>query len=188
MQRWRLSISVLAVLMMSGVGCGRPDTGANADIAPASSHERSTAKAGNSRSFSLIDQHGKLVTEETFRGEWLIVFFGFTHCADFCPTTLYRVSAALKELGEEARNVRVVFITIDPERDTPELLKIYLKPFGEGFTGLGGQCAAGGRSDHNFPDVFTQAACSAGRVVLRRSQHVTLRCRSRWLSQSSVVV
>lgn len=138
MQRWRLSISVLAVMMMSGIGCGRPDTGANADIAPASSHEKSTAKAGNRRSFSLIDQHGQLVTDQTFRGEWLIVFFGFTHCADFCPTTLFRVSAALKELGEEARNVRVVFITIDPERDTPELLKTYLESFGAGFTGLGG--------------------------------------------------
>jgi protein SCO1 len=92
-------------------------------------------ETGRYPSYSLVDQHGRPMTEKTFRGEWLIVFFGFTHCPDFCPTTLYRLSKTLDELGVQAQNVRVAFITVDPERDAPQVLEAYLHPFGPKFTG-----------------------------------------------------
>lgn len=94
--------------------------------------------AGARRTFSLVDQHGRPITDDTFRGEWLIVFFGFTHCPDFCPTTLFRLDQSLEKLAATARNVRVLFITVDPERDTPEALAAYLQPLGPKFIGATG--------------------------------------------------
>jgi protein SCO1 len=91
-----------------------------------------------SRAFALTDSRGTAVTDQSFRGEWVIVYFGFTHCADTCPAALFKLSQALDSLGEQGAHVRVAFITIDPERDSSEALKDYLRPFGSRFTGLTG--------------------------------------------------
>src|SRR4051812_36705007 len=69
--------------------------------------------------FRLTDQNGRTVTEQDFKGGPFLVFFGFTHCPEICPTTLFEVSEILRKLGPDAERVRVLFITIDPERDTP---------------------------------------------------------------------
>jgi protein SCO1 len=90
------------------------------------------------RTFSLVDSAGATVSDRSFRGDWLIVFFGFTHCADICPTSLFKLSRALESLGDQGGHVRVAFITIDPKRDSPQVLKSYLKAFGPRFTGLTG--------------------------------------------------
>lgn len=79
--------------------------------------------------FALTDQTGRLVTEQDFRGEYLLVFFGFTHCPDVCPTTLQTISIALDLLGERAGEVQPLFVTVDPERDTPEVLARYVAVF-----------------------------------------------------------
>jgi protein SCO1/2 len=92
--------------------------------------------------FTLIDQNGKTVTDADFRGKPFLVFFGFTHCPDVCPTTLYEMSEVLKELGPDANKTAALFITVDPERDTPEELKRYISSFHERIIGLTGSEAA----------------------------------------------
>jgi protein SCO1 len=79
--------------------------------------------------FRLVDQNGKTVTDADLRGKWLLVYFGYTHCPDACPTALNDISIALDELGPKRAEVRPVFITVDPERDTPEALKSYVTSF-----------------------------------------------------------
>src|SRR5215813_10091838 len=79
--------------------------------------------------FQLVDQNGKTVTEADLRGKWSLIYFGYTHCPDACPTALNDISIALSELGPKRDAVRPVFITVDPERDTPETLKAYVTSF-----------------------------------------------------------
>ena len=79
--------------------------------------------------FHLVDQEGKTVTDADLRGKWSLVYFGYTHCPDACPTALNDISIALDELGPKRAAVRSVFITVDPERDTSEVLKSYVTSF-----------------------------------------------------------
>jgi cytochrome oxidase Cu insertion factor (SCO1/SenC/PrrC family) len=88
--------------------------------------------------FSLVDDTGQAVTEKDFAGKWQLVFFGFTYCPDVCPTTLATVSAVLEELGDDADQVAPLFVTVDPERDTPAVLADYLANFDERIVGLTG--------------------------------------------------
>jgi protein SCO1/2 len=88
--------------------------------------------------FALIDQHGRDVHASDFHGTWLLVLFGFTSCPDVCPTSLARVTAALHLLGHESPRVRVAMITVDPDRDTPEVLRQYLAGFDTRLVGLTG--------------------------------------------------
>jgi protein SCO1/2 len=79
--------------------------------------------------FRLVDQNGKPFTEANLQGKWHLVFFGYTHCPDTCPTTLNELALALDKLGAKKRQVDIVFISVDPERDTPEFLKSYIASF-----------------------------------------------------------
>ena len=79
--------------------------------------------------FRLVDQNGKTVTDADLKGKWSLVYFGYTHCPDACPTALNDISIALDELGPKRDAVRPVFITVDPERDTAEVLKAYVTSF-----------------------------------------------------------
>jgi protein SCO1/2 len=79
--------------------------------------------------FRLIDQNGRTVTDADLKGKWSLVYFGYTHCPDACPTTLNEIAIALDDLGPKRDAVRPVFITVDPERDTPEVLKSYVTSF-----------------------------------------------------------
>ena len=76
--------------------------------------------------FRLTDHNGRTVTDQDLKGRPFLVFFGFTHCPDVCPTTLFEVSEILRALGKDGERVRALFVTVDPERDTPEKLKDYL--------------------------------------------------------------
>ncbi len=80
-------------------------------------------------SFRLTDQNGKTVTDADLKGKWSLVYFGYTHCPDACPTALNDISIALEDLGTKRDAVRPVFITVDPERDTPDALKAYVTSF-----------------------------------------------------------
>jgi protein SCO1/2 len=91
--------------------------------------------------FHLVDQNGRAVTDADFRGKTLVVFFGFTHCPDICPTTLFEMSEVLKRLGPDADKAAALFVTVDPERDTPEKLKDYLSNFHPRIFGLSGTVA-----------------------------------------------
>ncbi len=88
--------------------------------------------------FALTDQNGNAVTEATFRGKFMLVYFGYTYCPDVCPTTLTDIGAAVDALGAAGDKVVPIFITVDPERDTPEHLKEYLGYFHPRFVGLTG--------------------------------------------------
>lgn len=88
--------------------------------------------------FALTDHTGKARTLSDFKGKVVVLFFGYTHCPDVCPTTLSEVDAALKELGTKANDVQVLFVTVDPERDTQELLAQYVPAFNPRFLGLRG--------------------------------------------------
>src|SRR5262245_8052539 len=88
--------------------------------------------------FALTDQNGKTVTDPNFRGRFMLVFFGFTHCPDICPAELQVMSQSLDALGPRAEEVAPIFITLDPERDTPEDVGAYVKNFGPRFLGLTG--------------------------------------------------
>ncbi|WP_119270318.1 SCO family protein [Taklimakanibacter deserti] len=86
--------------------------------------------------FKLAASSGDTVDSETLKGQPFAVFFGFTHCPDVCPTTLYEMSSALGKLGSEAKDLKVFFITVDPERDTTAFLKSYLTSFDPRIVGL----------------------------------------------------
>ncbi|MGI9381814.1 MAG: SCO family protein [Methyloligellaceae bacterium] len=89
-------------------------------------------------SFSLVDQHGKAVTEASLKGKPTVLHFGFTHCPVICPTTLYEVAGRMRDLGPVAGDIRFVFATVDPERDTVDVLKTYIENFDERIIGLTG--------------------------------------------------
>jgi protein SCO1/2 len=92
--------------------------------------------------FRLIDEDGRTVTEQDLKGRPFLVFFGFTHCPDVCPTTLSDISEVMGKLGPDADRVGALFITVDPERDTPDKLKDYLANFDPHLKGLTGDPAA----------------------------------------------
>ena len=92
--------------------------------------------------FSLTDQNGRTMTDQNLKGRPFLVFFGFTHCPDICPTTLFEVSEIFRLLGPDADRVSALFITVDPERDTPTALKDYLSSFDPHLVGLTGDPSA----------------------------------------------
>ena len=93
--------------------------------------------------FELVDQTGNAVTRDTFRDHWSLVFFGFTHCPDICPTTLQVLATARKDLADNGQEPlpRIVLVSVDPERDTPELMGQYVDYFGDGNLGVTGNLA-----------------------------------------------
>lgn len=106
------------------------------------------------RSLELTDHHGKPRRLEDFRGKAVVVFFGFTHCPDVCPTTLADMAIAMKQLGAEAERVQVLMVTVDPERDTPGLLAKYVPAFDRRFLGLYGDLEATRRTAKEFKVYF----------------------------------
>jgi len=88
--------------------------------------------------FRLLDHNGRVVTDANFKGRPFLVFFGFTHCPDICPTALFEMSEVLKRLGSDADKTAALFISVDPERDTPEKLKDYVSSFHPRVFGLTG--------------------------------------------------
>jgi protein SCO1 len=94
--------------------------------------------------FTLIDDSGAPVSDKTLLGKPYVIYFGYTYCPDVCPTTLYDLSRWIKELGSDANKLNYVFVTVDPERDTPKLMNTYLSSFDKhirGFTGTAEQIA-----------------------------------------------
>ena len=88
--------------------------------------------------FSLIDHRGMVITEKDFLGHPSALFFGFTHCPEVCPTTMSKLSMLLDELGTKGDQIKVYFVTLDPDRDTPEVLMNYLSAFNERFIAITG--------------------------------------------------
>jgi protein SCO1/2 len=102
------------------------------------------------KALELTDHTGRPRRLEDWRGKVVVVFFGFTHCPDVCPTTLADASQVMKELGPDAERVQVLFVTVDPERDTQEVLRKYVSAFDPRFLGLYGDAAATQRAAREF--------------------------------------
>jgi len=113
------------------------------------------------KELALNGHDGRPRTLADFRGKAVVLFFGYTHCPDICPTTLVDVAGALKTLGNESAQVQVLFVTLDPERDTPEVLSKYVPAFNPGFLGLSGDEAATQRAAKEFKIFYEKRPGSA---------------------------
>ena len=123
--------------------------------------------------FELTDHQGMARTDEDFSGSWLLVFFGFANCPDVCPTTLAEVAAVMDGLGEDAVRVQPLFISIDPERDTPAALADFVPRFEAGIVGLTGtpeQISATSRSFYIYYEKIDEAAAPGGYTMSHSSQ------------------
>lgn len=122
---WR---PILLSLFLVLAGCDTRPQFANADL----------SYADFGKDFALTDHNGQPRTLADFRGKAVVIFFGYTQCPDVCPTTMTGMAEAMKQLGADAAKVQVLFVTVDPERDTRELLAQYVPAFHPGFLGLYG--------------------------------------------------
>lgn len=112
--------------------------------------------------FSLIDQNGKPFTDADLKGKWNLVFFGYTHCPDVCPTTLNDLSLALEQLGAKGKDVGIVFISVDPDRDTPAVLKSYVESFGGPIEALTGPADAVAKAAADYKVYYARHPRSDG--------------------------
>ena len=138
--RWLAAVAMLAAALTLAACAPSPPKFLASDITGSSfGHD-----------FSLPDASGKQRSLADFRGKVVVVFFGYTHCPDICPTTLAETAAALKKLGADADRVQVLFVTIDPERDTANALAKYVTAFDPRFLGLRGDAQATSRAAKEF--------------------------------------
>lgn len=139
----RLLLLLVAFVLLAGCGEPKPQFQAT-DV----------SGLNFSGDFHLADHQGKPRTLADFRGKVLVMFFGYTHCPDVCPTTLADLAAAMKKLGPDADRVQVLFVTVDPERDTPELLSKYVPAFHPSFLGLRGSPEETARTAKDFKILY----------------------------------
>ncbi len=169
---------VLVLLAALLAGCGNKE-------APVEYKGTDITGADFGRRLELTDHNGRHVTLDTFRGKLVVLFFGYTHCPDVCPTTLSDMSQALKLMGPEAASqVQVLFASVDPERDTPETLKAYVPYFNESFLGLYGTPEEVAKAAAEFKVMYRKHVepgatgylvdHSAGSYVLDKSGHLRL--------------
>lgn len=114
------------------------------------------------KALALNDHHGKPRTLQDFRGKVVVLFFGFMHCPDVCPATLAELAQVAKALGPNAARMQVLFVTVDPERDTPGLLRQYVPSFHPDFLGLHGDAAATAQVAKEFKIFYQKQSQSGG--------------------------
>jgi protein SCO1 len=126
--------------------------------------------------FTLSMTDGTTVTDQTYRGKWLLVYFGYTLCPDSCPTTLLDVSTALKKLGPDASQVQALFITVDPQRDTPNVMQQYTGSFDPRIIGLTGtqQQIAAAAQEYGAYYIRHQTGPGANDYVMDHSTYLYL--------------
>ncbi|WP_072370730.1 SCO family protein [Hyphomicrobium sp. NDB2Meth4] len=135
--RAKMIASVIAGLVLGGIAAIAIIPGVQDRVlGPAGTAGSGKALVGGP--FTLTDQAGKTVTDKDFRGRYMLVFFGYTHCPDICPAGLQLISAALDKIGSKADKVTPIFVSVDPQRDTPETLATYVKNFNDRIVGLTG--------------------------------------------------
>jgi protein SCO1/2 len=148
-----LAIGLVVAASFLG-GCGRPDATAKFQLTDVTG-------ANFGKELALTDHNGRPRTLTDFKGKVVVLFFGFIHCPDVCPTTLAELAQVARELGPEGSKMQVLFVTVDPERDTPDVLKQYVPSFYPDFLGLYGDAAATARVAKEFK-IFYQKQPQAG--------------------------
>ena len=124
--------------------------------------------------FQLVDQDGEPISEQAFRGQPTALFFGFTHCPEICPTTVYELDGWFRELGEDADNIDAYFITIDPERDTPELLGDYVASVTDRVRGITGDPEAVREMARGFGVYFKRIELDDGDYTMDHTASIFL--------------
>jgi len=152
--RWLMLFNVLAGLALAGCGGGAPKFNGT-DLTGASW----------GRDFSLQDPDGRTRTLADFRGSYVLLFFGYTHCPDVCPTALTRAAEVKKMLGADGDRLQVIFVTVDPERDTAELMRSYTAAFDPKFLGLRGSEEATRRAAAEFKVFYEKVPSGASYTV-----------------------
>ncbi len=150
---WFLVATAAAVLAAQLVVRYMDQSGAPPAEAERERTAREVAQEAVTGEFSLTDHRGNAVTDGDFSGSWPLIFFGYTHCPDVCPPTLAVVGLVLDLLGEDAATLQPLFITVDPARDTPEIMADYVAAFHEriiGLTGSATQIAAAAQSHRAY--------------------------------------
>jgi protein SCO1/2 len=132
----------------------------------------STASIGGP--FKLIDQNGHVRTDKDFHGHFVLLYFGYTFCPDVCPTTLALMASSLGKLGAQSARITPVFITIDPARDTPAVLKTYLSSFGPNFVGLTGSQADVARIAQAYRIFYQKHPLAGGTYAMDHSSVIFL--------------
>ena len=160
---WRSSLALLLAALLAA-------------CQPAGAKFKSTDISGADygRGFALADHTGKPRTLADFSGKLVVLSFGFTYCPDICPTILADLAGVLKDLGAEADRVQVLFITVDPERDTPELLAKYVAAFDPRFMGLSGDPEATRQTAKEFKIFFEKRKAEGGYSVDHSAQSYVL--------------
>jgi protein SCO1/2 len=141
-----LSLRAAAILAALALPPALAGCAPHAAQAPASA----PAQSGPGGPFQLEDYNGRPVDQTVLDGKWSVVFFGYTFCPDVCPTTLTALGQAMKDLGAKAAQTQVVFITVDPARDTPKVMQDYASSFGASITGLSGSPQAIGAAEKAY--------------------------------------
>jgi protein SCO1/2 len=136
---YRAVVGLLAAALLAACGPGKPSF-KSVDV----------TGADFGRELTLTDHTGKTRTLADFKGKVVVVFFGFTQCPDVCPTTLVEMKAVKEKLAKDGERVQVLFVTVDPERDSPELLAKYVPAFDPSFIGLYGDAEATARTAKEF--------------------------------------
>jgi protein SCO1/2 len=155
MKRFRFIITGLLLAGLALAACDKPESGPKFKLTDVTG-------ANFGKELALTDHNGKPRTLADFRGKVVTVFFGFTHCPDVCPTTLAEMALVAKELGPDANKLQVLFVTVDPERDTRELLSRYVPSFNPSFLGLYGNAGATARAAKEFKIFFHKQPSSGG--------------------------
>ncbi len=154
----RRSIALLLIAALAACNAGGPSF-------------QSSDITGSSfgRDFQLKDPQGRTRTLADFKGKAVVLFFGYTQCPDVCPTTLASLAEAMKRLGPDADRVQVLFVTVDPERDTPALLAQYVPAFDRRFLGLYGDADATARTAKEFKVLYQKVAGPTGNYTMDHS-------------------
>lgn len=137
----RYALLLLMLLLLNG--CGKPEM-------PSPFHAADVSWQHAQADFQLKDFNGKPHSLAEFRGKVVVLFFGYTHCPEVCPTTLADLAQVMRLLGKDANRVQVLFITLDPERDNPELLAKFVPSFDPSFLGLYGDAQATAQAAKSF--------------------------------------
>ncbi len=180
MRRRSMVGSCLLVIAIIAGGCGQPDTRPQFKLTDVTG-------ANLGRELNLLDHNGRPRTLADFRGKVVVIFFGFAQCPDVCPTTLSELAAVARELGKDADRMQVLFVTVDPERDTPEVLRQYVPSFDPRFLGLYGDAEATARAAKAFKIFYQKQPLkdsttysvdhSAGTYILDREGRLRLYAR-----------
>jgi len=147
MRRIILIVSIAIMVMIGGFELWRTSSFNQQSAANRALSLSSTAIEGK---FSLIDHNGRPVTQDDFRGKYTLVFFGYTYCPDVCPTTLQDIGLIMDELGDDAKKIVPLFVTVDPERDTVEVMKDFVSNFHPSIVGLTGDIKAAAAAAKSF--------------------------------------